>query len=117
MTQKYRKGDVVTITAIVETQYADTEDLTSIRNRVSIRVQGQSSILVEPDQLTLVTPFFAPGERVQKKQRDGRNYIRGTVIAMSETDVWVKFDNGKHGTVPAVALEPSTEAGPHVVAA
>ncbi len=117
MTQKFRKGDLVSIQAVVETQYDDRDELTSIRNKVSIRVEGQSTMLVSPDQLVLVTPFFAVGERVQTKssvKEDGSRRmkagpVRGTVVAHSEDAVWVKFDHGQHGTVAAVDLEPSTE--------
>lgn len=104
MTQKYRKGDIVTVQAVVETVWG--EDVAeSIRNSLGIRIAGQSPIYVKPDVVTLITPFFAAGERVQKKEAKG---VRGTVVAMNDDVVWVKFDHGTHGTVPAVDLEPST---------
>lgn len=105
MTQEYRKGDIVTVQAVVETVWGD-DVAESIRNNLGIRIAGQSAIYVKPDAVTLITPFFAAGERVQKKEAKG---VRGTVVAMDEGSVWVKFDHGPHGTVPAVELEPSTE--------
>jgi hypothetical protein len=117
MTQKYRKGDVVTIKAIVSSDFTPGGD----DRQVFLQPKGHySSILVDPDIVTMVQPFFAAGERVQTKssvREDGTRRVkagpvRGTVLAMHNGDVWVEFDHGKNGTVPAVELEPSTE--PHL---
>lgn len=111
MTQKYRKGDLVTIKAIVSSDFTPGGD----DRQVFLQPKGHySSILVDPDIVTMVQPFFATGERVQKKQekpngRHSSSPVRGTVLAMHNGDVWVEFDHGKNGTVPAVELEPSTE--------
>ncbi|MBD9544312.1 hypothetical protein IB276_33235 [Ensifer sp. ENS04] len=120
MTQNYRKGDVVTVKAVVALVHSED-------GKIYLRPEGHyQDIFVDSDAVTMVQPYFAAGERVQKKsdkpegsRRHTWTPIRGTVVAMSEDAVWVKFDNGKHGTVPAVELEPSTEAGGglHVVAA
>ena len=110
MTQKYRKGDIVTVKAVVA--LANTEG-----GQIYLRPYGHyTDIFVDPEAVTLTQPYFAPGERVQKRmempeghRRQKPVLVRGTVVAMSEDSVWVKFDHGKHGTVPAVELEPSTE--------
>lgn len=103
MTQKYRKGDIVTVKATIQANFDGSQ--------VFLRPYGHyTDIFVDPEVVTMVQPYFAPGERVQKKERNvGAHHIRGTVVAISEDSVWVKFDHGKHGTVPAVELEPSTE--------
>jgi hypothetical protein len=110
----FRRGDIVSVQAIVNTHYTEGDIL---KDQVKIEIEGtHQSIFVKPDQLTLQIPFFAPGERVRKKN-SGRTPITGVVVANSEDSVWVKFDNGKHGTMPAVELEPLEREKPHVVAA
>ncbi|MGO7308816.1 hypothetical protein ACCS91_33715 [Rhizobium ruizarguesonis] len=114
MTQKFRKGDIVTVEAVVESQYGDEPSYPTLAHKVTVKVAGGEKLMLKPEQLTLITPFFAPGERVKKK---GRVMITGTVVANHEGFVWVKFDHGKPGTVPATELEPLEEVGLHVVAA
>jgi hypothetical protein len=115
MSRTYRKGDIVTIRAVVERHY-DAE-VNHIGGQVSIKVEDHhQTIFVKPEQLTIQIPFFAPGERVQKIN-SGRTPIRGTVVANSEDSVWVKFDTGKHGTVPANELEALEGRGLDVAAA
>jgi nucleoside phosphorylase len=105
MTQKYRKGDIVTVKAVVQRDFTLDEG-----EQVYLTPRGHyTSIFVDPDAVAIVQPYFAAGERVQTKTSKPRNPVRGTVIAMNDDAVWVKFDHGKHGTVPAVELEPSTE--------
>jgi hypothetical protein len=112
MTQKYRKGDVVTVKAVVQSDNFDPEKKDA---NVYVLPEGHyTSIFVDPKAVTMVQPYFAPGERVQKKHNksdgmDRRHPVRGTVLAMHDIDVWVQFDHGKRGTVPAIELEPSTE--------
>lgn len=104
MSRKYRKGDIVTVRAVVETHYTEGEIL---KDQVKIEIEGtHQSVFVKPDQLTIQIPFFAPGERVRKRNSTDRT---GTVAANAEGEVWVRFDNGKHGTVLATDLEPIPE--------
>lgn len=114
---KYRKGDLVSIQAVVSSNFDPSGD----DKQVFLQPVGHySSILVDPNIVTIVQPFFAAGERVQtissvKEDRSRRvkaGPVRGTVLAMHNGDVWVEFDHGKNGTVPAVELEPSTEPKP-----
>jgi hypothetical protein len=124
MTHHYRKGDIVTVKAVI---LSNSKDGDNDANNVYLQPLGHyTGIFVDPESVTLVQPFFAAGERVQKKcdkpETSNRQHtwtpVRGTVVAMNEDAVWVKFDHGQHGTVPAVDLEPSTEnGGLHVVAA
>lgn len=105
MTRQFRKGDVVSILAVVERHYSDTDDMSSIRNMVSIKPEGHTSFLVNPDQLTIMTPFFAAGDRVSKKVKPGKPPVWGTVVARDESFVWIKFDHGTHGTAMADELD------------
>jgi hypothetical protein len=117
MTQKFRKGDIVTVRAVVTTVYDHHED-TVLADQIKIEIDGtHQGIFLKPSQLTMEIPFFAPGERVRTKS-SVKNPVDGTVMANDEGQVWVKFDHGKHGTVSALELEPiPAKVRPHVVAA
>ncbi|KPH04534.1 hypothetical protein CO657_26270 (plasmid) [Rhizobium acidisoli] len=105
MTHKFRKGDIVTLQAVVDNHYSDNEvNYPVLSGKVSIRVGDQrDTFLVTPDQLEIRVPHFSKGDRIRKTDS---KHIEGTVVATVEDKVWVQFDHGAAmGTVDATAIE------------
>ena len=101
-TQLFRSGDVVSILATVNRHYDHDAD-SALANLVTVSIDGQhSSVFVTANKLTLVTPFFSTGDKVRKK---GHLNVKGEVIAMDGEMAWVRFSDGKRGTVPALEIE------------
>lgn len=95
-----REGDIVTIQATVIRPATGSGSLGETH---CVRPLGHyADIYVDPDKVTMLTPFFKNGERV-RKVRDSK--VTGTVIALHDGDVWVALDKGTRGTIPATELE------------
>jgi len=118
MTQKFRRGDIVTVKAVVDTHYDRGEDYPILSGKVSVKVDGQrDTLLLTPEQLTLIVPFFAATDRVRRKEA---KHITGEVIATIDGKVWIRFDAGnKMGTLDATEIEiiPAGEEVPAQAAA
>lgn len=111
MTQKFRKGDIVTIRATI----VSGEPTASMPASLYVEPHGHhTNIFVDAKHVEMVTPFFKIGERVRKKLHPE---ITGTVVATLDNDCWVDLDLGRRGTIKATELEPDPKGELHVVAA
>jgi hypothetical protein len=98
-----RKGDIVTIKAVVEMVYPNNPDYPSLNDKAKVRVEGHhDAIWVDLAQVTVVTPCFNNGERVRKIHNPE---ITGTIVATFDGDCWVDLDKGNRGTIKATDLE------------
>lgn len=103
--QKYRAGDVVTIFATVVSDFDPNkvEPDTHFANKIHVKPDGHyDRIFVDVDRVELITPIFRKEERVQKKAAP---HVKGTVAAILDGYVWLKFDDGKVGTVEATEIQ------------
>lgn len=101
----YRKGDIVTVKAIVSTDFEGVgAEENYFRNKVCLMPQNHhSAIWIETRHVTLLVPFFARNDFVVTP--DGQ---RGQVIATFDAMVWVRLENGDLCTWPAADLTRNT---------
>lgn len=94
---KYRKGDIVTITATIQRKFDPaTED------SIFLEPTGHyANIFVKPEFVRMLRPFFALGDEVVVK----RSGERGQVIGTFDNSTWVRLYSGHMTTENAGKLE------------
>lgn len=100
--EHYRKGDIVTVKAIVSTDFEGIRVADDyFRNKVCLTPQSHhSAIWIETRHVTLLVPFFGPNDFVVTPDNQP-----GQVIATFDAMVWVRLDNGDLCTWPAADLK------------
>jgi hypothetical protein len=105
MTRLYRKGDIVTIVAVVEKD--EVEDGTGVVHddlgpTIKVKPEGHWTDLYIPKvSVSLVRPFFKPDEPVIYDNGVETAGPVGTVKATNGDDVWVQLVDNKMQTWPA----------------
>jgi len=87
--RQFRKGDIVTIECVVESQFTDTE----MRVRP---VDDHSDIYVKIDQVKVVRQAIEVGDFVRNTETS--TYNKGTVHAVHDGLAWVELTSGSYNT-------------------
>nr|DAE48925.1 MAG TPA: RapA N-terminal Tudor like domain 1 [Caudoviricetes sp.] len=83
--RQFRKGDIVTIECVVESQFADD----NLRVRP---VEASTDIYVTHDQVKIVRQVLKAGDRVTNTELPG--IAIGTVLSIAGDRAWVECDDG-----------------------
>lgn len=96
MTRPFREGDIVAVTGTV------IYDQEGAASEIAINLDGRySSVSVKPESVSLIRPFFKPGELVVYDNGVETAGPVGIVKATNDDDVWVQLADGKMQTWPA----------------
>lgn len=99
MQQKFKKGDLVSITGVVK--YDQTNE------RVSVQVDYQD-VTVSVEDAILVRPFFKAGDKARLPNKpfgELTGFTDVEVLATHEEFVWIKDADGSTNVVLAMDLE------------
>lgn len=87
---QFRKGDIVSVRCVVK------HNMDGSKERVFIDVKGSYETLwMEPEDVTLVRPFFEVGDAVRWGDRDGD---KGEILGIAGEHAWIDLGNGDYCT-------------------
>lgn len=92
----FRKGDIVTIEATIESRPFVLDDG---RSQVKIKFPPYHDAYVDPAQLTMLRPAFEVGDRVEWSTHDGADSWAGHILSIANDHLWVQLDDGSFSTV------------------
>ncbi|MDQ0422363.1 hypothetical protein J2045_003411 [Peteryoungia aggregata LMG 23059] len=105
MTRLFRKGDVISLTGVIETDQRTPSGHEAGPLMTHVRVDGHHSpFYVEADLVTLLVPHFNPNDKVVSTEFVGT----GTVRAIFGPKAWVEID-GRMQTLMAADLRLESE--------
>ena len=103
MTRLYRKGDIVTIIAVVERDETESSiEHDELGPTINVKPEGHWTALHIPkNSASLIRPFFKPDELVIYANGVETAGPVGTVKATHGDDVWVQLADNTMQTWPA----------------
>jgi len=91
---KFRKGDVVSLTATVSHDYDEADE-----KRVFVKVDGEfRDLWLPPDALTMVRPLFEVNDSVTWKDYETSPACHGTILAIQDGHAWISHGDGNYCT-------------------
>lgn len=105
MTRLFRKGDVVSLTAIIAEDQVARQGPEVSASMARVKIDGHyNPLYVEADLVTLVVPHFNPNDKVVSTEFVGTGIVR----AVFGPKAWVEID-GRMQTLMAADLRLESE--------
>ncbi len=104
---KFRKGDVVTVQATIDSDYVLDG------GKIKVRIEPYHDIFVLLTDMSMVQPMFEVGDVVAWETHDGADSWTGRILSISGEHLWCLLDDGSFATVwasKAQRVEPEAPA-------